>query len=420
MIAADADPLIEADEAIDAALSAADKTRLDQLLLGNFTFTGADGQTVARKAFLDALSAGERPTLSGRQLEGIGATGASVSRRVVYMATADAPLRAEDEVRTYLRAAGTSAWRLLSIVAGNVAVLPPPATHPPVPNPFPGSMVFDGSYRAIPQASASGMQSTYFGDVGIAMFPADYVKAMLPPRLSLANSHGITEHPVLLMIGRQTACSLFTGEVLQTFSGFYHEVIFIVPFVVLDDQPYWYNFVGRMYLDSQIAIIGGDALYGYQKERGAFVRINDGNGQMWSVTGQAGSDPLFWARTDPLAADQGTAARWQALAQILQMPLIGVWDPLPGDPFNATAITLGYKPHDFIVSYWEYSYPSVPPQELSMTFTILAQTPPLKEIASVNPLRASLAFRLDGVRWRLAYPPYPGAISAGSAGAGPS
>lgn len=267
---------------------------------------------------------------------------------------------------------------------------------------------FNGTYVPLPLASRFGLQSTYSGDVGLTLVNRNMLALMLPSKLALATPKAAqTQHPIMHMIGRQTEASSFLKSSTLYLGEGYTELIFIVPFVVRKGQNLFHNYVLRMYLDNEVAILGGDSLYGYRKEAGMFADVDSGTNLDWSVASYSDGDLAFWSRSVEASPPSDIGARWAALCTILQMPLIGTWELTDSQAINEIATELNYMPGDLITSYWEFSPPTLP--GLSLDFSSLTYASfPNGNLGSTGPLSAGLAFRLDRIRWRLALPPHPG------------
>jgi hypothetical protein len=186
--------------------------------------------------------------------------------------------------------------------------------------------------RSVPVPPLEGKTSSldFVGDLDAAIaliaVPAERARAMLPEGLRLAPQNVTSggQHPLLLMLGRQSSVRL---------AGFSHgtdylEFILAVPFVEHDRQgrhprgPFGY--LPCLFLDRRLPIVAGRLLLAYDKRRAA-ISATDEN---YRVARAHTEEPLVSARFRAVA---GWSSRLpQPIADILRLPVVsrrarGTW-----------------------------------------------------------------------------------------------
>jgi hypothetical protein len=269
-----------------------------------------------------------------------------------------------------------------------------------VPPAFAGPQDFQGSFTPRIDPVTAGLQSTYTGAVVVTEVERAVVQQMLPAGLSLAppKAPAGTKHPVIHLIGQQRSPRTFPVDLVPPGAAGYDEMILFVPFVVKANATLWHNYIVRMYLTDDIAVFGGNQVYGYQKLIAALPRTEAAGAVSYTVS--QGNPAVLVFRTD-MAAPQppvaglsaGTLSRWPDISRILEMPFLGVR-------------TDGVQ----VCSHWELDYGNATIAETSSKHQVFhAFRPGMEPWETMGPLRSAPhgAFVMSGVRWRLAFPPPP-------------
>jgi hypothetical protein len=266
--------------------------------------------------------------------------------------------------------------------------------------PFLGPADFQGQYVPQPAATLNGLQSTYSGTVAVTMVDREVVKQMLPPGLFLAppksTSWTAGRHPVVHMVGDQLQPStLLLGIATQVGPG-YKEMIMVIPFVVRGTGTDWHNYAVRMYLDSQIAVDGGNQLFGYAKVLAQLEQapmpakvhhkiVSPDLATTWFLDDI--DEPVEWLQMIDVI---GKLPRWNDIREILAMPFLGV------------------RPTDQICSYWELEFANASlGATVSRHRVVTKFRPGMEAWENMGDLWSAPdgAVSMRNVRWRLALPP---------------
>jgi hypothetical protein len=266
---------------------------------------------------------------------------------------------------------------------------------------FLGPDEFEGGFSARTGASLVGLQATYSGTVVVTNTDRAVVQQMLPAGMSLASPKPLTfgsgKHPVIYMIGEQRSPSTFSplGVFPAGPPDGYKEMILLVPFVTRGGGSNWQNLIVRMYLSSDIAVFGGNEVYGYQKVKGRLDKAESQGGANWAVLLENPSTLMFRADlppADPSETGSPTAAppRWADVEKILSMPFFGT---------SPDGIQL--------CSYWELTFGGnsiTPTTSKHQVFRKFRDG--MEPWETMGPLAEAVggAFVMNGVRWRLGAP----------------
>jgi hypothetical protein len=266
--------------------------------------------------------------------------------------------------------------------------------------PFLGPADFMGSFNPRQREATDGLQSTYSGVVAITSVDRQVVQQMLPAGLALAQpkaTWGSDRHPVLHLLGSQRAPSTLTlgMPVAVPAAPGYEEMILAVPFVVRNGAALWHTYVVRMYLTDDIAVFGGNSVYGYQKVIARLDEVQAGGVTQHTVTTLDGAATWFRDDVDVPAQPASSAAtaalpRWDEIRKMLDMPVLGI------------------RPDGVeVCSYWEWDYgnatiaPTVSRHQVVTKFRN-----GMEAWETMGRFRSAPdgAYMVRDVRWRLAWP----------------
>jgi hypothetical protein len=288
---------------------------------------------------------------------------------------------------------------LFALFAGGCATSPtasPAAAPAAAGTSFAGPADFSGGFDARLSNAANGGQTSYEGEVLVAMLDRTLVANTLPADLQLASPLAAsTRHPVMVMTGNQRDPKLLVGgiEVGDPSLHDYREMMLLVPFVVhRTGSNRWHTFVVRMYLDDPGAVAIGNTVFGYAKELGELIELGtvpdvktdvfDARKQMMFASAVRSTGP--W---QPASAAT-SVPRWTDVQEILKMPIVG----------NIPILGL-------VCSYWEWSYAGAEAAPATGTLRFLR---PFQPTMTDWPALGTVAATDDGaiairrVRWRLA------------------
>ncbi len=212
---------------------------------------------------------------------------------------------------------------------------------------FLGPDDFSGSYTGPGDMPDIGGSTDYDGNIVFTNLPRTTVNDILPAELELAvNNEQPTQHPVILVFGKQTNLTWKLGGVEITFPGGYNELILIIPFVQKQGHQEWHNFVVRMYLDWEDGVTGGNWFFGYRKQLAAFAE----------TVGATTKLDVLRAAVEYFTADVASSGAWlddatasgslpnyDAMKQIFDMPMLGTKTAPNGDVY-------------FVCSYFLYDF----------------------------------------------------------------
>lgn len=244
-----------------------------------------------------------------------------------------------------------------------------------------------------PPAQSIGF-STFEGLVVFANVDRRTLEALLPTGLALAsNGKHPGLHPVLHIAGQQSNTGAEEGGV--TFPGVdYREFILLVPFVLHDNSSQWHNFVVRMYLDNEIAKEIGK-LFAYRKLTG-FTDLTVGSIVRIGVMDEAGNqlflsqDPRIRGGFSGSAADAlARLPNFPDIVRILGMPMLGV------DP----------KTEARECSYFDLGFDKATITAITSEFQYFKDFRPPQLAPDLRTSVADGAIRVEGVSWRLQFPP---------------
>ena len=274
-----------------------------------------------------------------------------------------------------------------------------PYQYPAPPNPgVLATSNFAGSFDCRSKDATSGGQSTYDGAAIVTMLDCNLVASVLAPGLELAQSTpaGATEHPVILLLGRQKDLYFLEDGGLIPAEGPYTELILIVPYTVKPPGTKWHNYVVRMYLDNVDAIVIGDVIYAYAKEKATFTA----RGDMMSV--MRNGSTMFESRVEAtgpainVAPGQAPPPGFADLQQVFEMPIVGYFGAQPPAPVPG-----GWR---FSCSYFEWDFSNATAAPAASKFTFVKEFKPgmqgwvdLGQLANAP----EGAFKIRGLRWRL-------------------
>ncbi|KPJ82977.1 MAG: hypothetical protein AMS19_06055 [Gemmatimonas sp. SG8_23] len=259
---------------------------------------------------------------------------------------------------------------------------------------FLGVADFEGGPILASSSVTTGAEGTYLGVVTFTNVDRTKVEALLPSAYRLAarkTSHESDVHPVMLLFGDQTdGHYLLPDPAPPVPTGIhYSELIFLVPFVQRKGLPGWHNYVVRMYLDQDEAVVAGIP-YGYQKRkawiewRGDEARVYDPKmGPLWRGT-------LTWGTPWRDYADAtASLPRFPDLVAIMRTRILG---------------------HHFVglCSHWEWDFSDARIAQATTSYDMVSPFRlDMKDWPALSPFDgvADGAFVLRGVRWRLAHPP---------------
>jgi hypothetical protein len=239
----------------------------------------------------------------------------------------------------------------------------------------------------------------------VAMLDRDLVAGVLAPGLALAPSTlaGATEHPVILLLGTQKDLYYLEAGVLFPAEGPYTELILIVPYTVKPPGTKWHNHVVRMYLDNIDAIIIGNAIFAYAKEKATF----DASGDTMSV--MRNGRTVFESCVEAIgpavsvAPGQTPPPGFADLQQVFEMPIVG-WFFAPPTPAHGDL--------RFSCSYFEWDFSNATAAPAASRFTFVREFKPgMQGWVALGQLANAPegAFEIRGMRWRLSLelPPVP-------------
>lgn len=256
-----------------------------------------------------------------------------------------------------------------------------------------------------------GAQSTYEGAILVTMLDSDLVDDILPTGLSLAQNKDptIQTHPVIVLLGVQGDLRLLQGgKPVDLGVQPYTELILMIPFVVRDSGLKWHNYAVRMYLDNAQAIVIGDIFYAYAKEPAFFVNTATTTtvlqvGRVFKIDVQDAGPT-----TDLAAPGVALPAGLSQIDEVFKMPIVGHFDgwPYPYPPPPS---------YPFSCSYFEFDFSQTKVTPANGVFRFIQEFRPgmsgwvsLGEIAN----SPNGAFRISGMRWRLAseWPPWTSSV----------
>jgi hypothetical protein len=212
---------------------------------------------------------------------------------------------------------------------GHTAVGPKPKPGPP-PDSSLGGSDYVGQHDPRLGNAVNGAQSTYEGAIVTTLLDRDLVSAILPAGLELAapSAGPIATHPVLYLLGRQNdplGLQNGTPQRIPTARP-YTELILLIPFTVRSGgSSRWHSYAARMYLDNDGAIVIGNGIYAYSKERGDFDVFGDTTEVRWqdnTVFSAEVTDDGNWMAASAAAAPGGLPGFAEAMA-IFDMPIVG-------------------------------------------------------------------------------------------------
>ena len=231
-------------------------------------------------------------------------------------------------------------------------------------------------------------ESSYDGTIVFTGLQRDIVEDVLPDDLVLGENNISSDfHPILLITGVQT--SGFAGLPTIPIKFSYDEQILIIPFVRHVNGEFWHNYVVRMYLNSDVAVMGGILIWGYPKEKAEFdtaseLKIYEGGVELFSsqITRSNGWRSHSEARLE--------FENFKEMEEILRMPIMGE----------------GIFSWDFTCSYFEWTFPYGEIQEIDMDYEFVNSFAPgmgawLGEHTNI----VEGAWRVENMRWKLEYYP---------------
>lgn len=260
---------------------------------------------------------------------------------------------------------------------------------------FLGSDDFTGCWIPRSSDAVTGGEAIYNGRLVFVNIDMDTVADVLPANLTLApQTSGMSEvHPALLMFGHQTDTKWVIGGITAPVGQDYQELALVIPFVQVNNKPFWHNYVVRMYLNDDAARILGNLHFGYAKQDATFNEMSS------QITVSAPATPVFTATTTPMGAWQSAmtfgGANYADIKTILDMPILGK-----------------HETGNLICSYFEMDYSNASTevrainsqqQFLSPFTTGMASWPALGQLDNV----ADGAIEVNLLEWRIASPPAP-------------
>lgn len=268
---------------------------------------------------------------------------------------------------------------------------------------FPGPDDFQGAFIPAAGPVNDGLQSTYSGTVVVTMIDRTVVEKVLPPGARLANTVAAsTMHPVIYLIGDQREPkTLVFGIPSRTLGPGYQEMILLVPFVVHDAGTNWHSYAVRMFLDDQVAVEGGNSIYGYAKELGTLAKTGASDRTAYQVSTPDGGTLWFLSEVlvpGPWLTPAQAAAslpRWPDLQKIFEMPVLGM---KPADIFH---------PAVFVCSYWEWNFANAQLASATSKHQVVTRfRNGMQDWETMGTLFNALdgAVSMRSVRWRLAAP----------------
>src|SRR5262249_49482129 len=260
---------------------------------------------------------------------------------------------------------------------------------------FLGPDDFVGDYRPRGCNAAFGAEAIYHGRVIAINIPDNVASKVLPSGFHLAANpvSSPDQHPILLFLGHQTHTKYVFPGWSPPVGNDYTEVIVVVPFVQKDGSSHWHNYVARIYLDDLPALYVGNLYYGMMKEEANFTETTTTldvyrNGVHWFQA--SFSSTATWT---PSAVATTSLPNYRALLTMLEMPVQGTLTYLGGQP---------------VCSYFEWNCDDVQVRPISSQVRFLEplQTgvtswPALGTVSGVS----DGAWELQGLRWRMAFPP---------------
>lgn len=290
---------------------------------------------------------------------------------------------------------------ILVLVAGSLGCIPQTEDFLDAGN-FTGSSstpITDSLYKG---------QADYNGHLVFANLPRTVVDDVLPSDLQLATngSDAMQDvHPIILLYGDQlNGTYLFPGLLPPMSIGTsYNELIILIPFVVRQGGTKWHNYVVRMYLDNNAAVLAGNMYYGYFKEMAAFVETSSSATLADLDVTRSASSVFKWTvdlsasgSFTPSETASTTLANYQHALDIMRMPLLGTIDLVFTDAY--------------VCSFWDWDVTNLEARPIEVTSQFVQ--PPRSGTSSWVSQGAivssgTFAFQLRGLVWRLAYPALP-------------
>ena len=256
--------------------------------------------------------------------------------------------------------------------------------------------VFQGKYMPGPlEHPRWGAHSTFDGELLFANLPREIVELVVPNMLRLAqNSKAPWLHPIALIQAHHADCWWDHPFVIPRDADDarapecifdYKELILLIPFVQWGIDDRWYNYVVRMYLDNDYAILIGNTVYGYAKQRGTLDRRDVGSHRKFDVSRRG---LCFTSEVTTGAA--GIPAHYGAMREIMRMPILGLMND-----------------RRIVRSYWRWDDGATASRVTASVRFIQEFVPRMGPWLQKGKIQSvdEGAVRMEGLHWSMAFPP---------------